>query len=654
MAKVILGAWLDKLIDNRRGKKQSIEETFPQLQDFESGNRIKAFVGWDGFFLFDDNVPIIDMMRAYVQKVQEESCGYCTPCRVGTKIVADKLRDIANGLGRTEDMETIRRLAYVIRDSSMCELGHTSMNALLKIMELLPEKFKKAIEERRPVQRGAYHAIATAPCIEACPAHLDIPSYIDAIRGGNYYESLAIIARRNPLAGICGRVCVRPCEFVCRRSELDDPISIKYLKRFVNDQILSYAAARSKQAEAVPVISNKKVAVIGAGPCGLTAAFYLKQKGHQVEVFEELAEPGGMSAIGIPDYRLPREVIRAEVRRMAETGVIFKYEKRIGRDITLENLRSQNDVVLVAIGAHGSKNIGMAGEDDKPDGYIPGVKFLRDLNTLHPIGEFVPPEGSHLVVVGGGNVAMDCARSAKRLGYAKVSLVYRRTEKEMPADAEEIHDAKQEAIEFNFLTHPIGLEIKEGKVTGLTCVRMELGPPDASGRCRPVEIKGSEFLLKCDIVIPAIGQVIDLSLFNEDCPVETTKWGTIVSDEETMMTCVDGIFAGGDCVSGPKALIDAMSQGLHVAHCIDQYLSGKKMSVPENERMFRLIKAIDLPESQVNRVGKKERCQLKSRPVEERVADFEEIECGYKPREAIREAERCLRCYRIAMFVTEK
>jgi formate dehydrogenase beta subunit len=224
----------------------------------------------------------------------------------------------------------------------------------------------------------------------------------------------------------------------------------------------------------------------------------------------------------------------------------------------------------------------------------------------------------------------------------------------MPADAEEIHDAKQEGIEFNFLTHPKVLEIKNGKVTGLTCVRMELGKPDASSRRRPVEIKGSEFLLTCDIVIPAIGQVTDLSLFNEDSPVETTKWGTIVADEESMMTCVDGVFAGGDCVSGPKALIDAMSQGLHVAHCIDQYLHGEKMNMPENERMFRLLNTMDLPKSPVTRVGKKERCPLEARPVEERVEDFEEIECGYKPKEAIREAERCLRCYRMAMFVTEK
>ncbi|MGA1845149.1 MAG: FAD-dependent oxidoreductase [bacterium] len=654
MAKVILGAWQDTVIDNRNTQKRSIEDAFPQVEHFDDENRIKAFVGWDGFFIFDPDVPVVDMMRAYVEKVQEESCGYCTPCRIGTKIVADRLRDIANGLGREEDLATIRRLAAVTRDASMCELGHTSMTALLKLMELMPEAFEQPVRERRPVKRGVYHAMVTAPCIEECPAHLDIPSYIDAIRSGNYFESLAIIALRNPLPGICGRVCVRPCEFACRRGELDEPVSIKYLKRFVKDQVYSYATARSKPAKEIPVTSTKRVAVIGAGPCGLTASFYLRQKGYAVEVLEALNEPGGMSAIGIPDYRLPREVIAGEVRRMEEIGVRFTYGVRIGRDKTLEQLRDEYDAVLISIGAHGSRRIGMAGEEKEPAGYMPGIEFLKDLNTLHPTGEFTPPEGSHVAVIGGGNVAMDCARSAKRLGYPKVSILYRRTEQEMPADEEEIRDARHEGIEFHFLTHPKRIETKEGKVTGLICVRMELGEPDASGRRKPVQIEGSDFLLPCDIVIPAIGQETDFSLFSKDSPIERTKWGTVVTDEETMMTAQDGVFAAGDCVSGPKALIDAMAQGLYVAHCIAQYLRGERMTMPEHERMFRLLKAMNLPKSPVNRVGRKPRSQIEARPVEERIADFDEIECGYSPEEAIREAERCLRCYRVALFVTEK
>ena len=654
MAKVIIGYWQYKLTDNRNVPKRLIKDAFPQIDEFEEGNRLRAFVGWDGLFIFDREAPVVDMLRAYVQKVQEESCGYCTPCRVGTKIVAERLAAIADGLGRERDIEDIKRLAGVIRDSSMCELGHTSMNALLKAMDVLADAFTTAVRERRPVPRGAYHAIATAPCIEACPAHLDIPSYVDAIRGGNYFESLAIIARRNPLAGVCGRVCVRPCEFVCRRAELDDPISIKYLKRFVNDQILSYAMTRSTPAEPAPLTSNKKGAIIGAGPCGMTAAFFLRRKGHAVEVFEELKEPGGMSAVGIPDYRLPREIVRVEVERIAETGVKFLYGVRIGKDKTLKQLRSEFDAVLITIGAHGSKNVGMEGEETKPSGLISGVTFLRDLNLLYPSGKFTPPAGETVAVIGGGNVAMDCARSARRLGYKKVIVIYRRTEKEMPADNEEIRDAKHEGIEFHFLTHPIRLEIKDEKVAGLTCIRMELGAPDSSGRRRPLEVKGSEFFMPCDIVIPAIGQATDLSPLSEDFPIKTTRWGTIEVDEATLMTSQRGIFSGGDCVTGPKALIDAMGQGIHAAHSIDQYLRGEKMGFPESEQIFRMLKSMNLPQSPVNRVGKKPRCHIEMRSPDERVADFNEIECGYLPEEAMHEAERCLRCYRIAMFVTEE
>lgn len=654
MAKVIIGCWQDDLIDNRNTPKRLIEDGYPGLDEFEKDNRLRAFIGWDGFFIFDREAPVVDMFRAYVQKVQEESCGYCTPCRIGTKIVADKLAAIADGFGREQDLAEIRKLAQVIRDSSLCELGHTSMNALLKALQIMPEVFEQAVRERQPVPRGAYHSLATAPCIEACPAHLDIPSYVDAIRSGNYFESLAIIGRKNPLAGVCGRVCVRPCEFVCRREELDEPISIKYLKRFVNDQIFSYATTRLKSVEPTPLLSDRKIAVVGAGPCGLTAAFFLRRKGYGVDVYEELREPGGMSAVGIPDYRLPREIISTEVNRIAAEGVEFHYGVRIGKDVTLKQLRSEHDAVLIAIGAHGSKTVGMEGEETKPGGLVAGVTFLRDLNLLHPRGEFAPPEGKHVVVVGGGNVAMDCARSARRLGYPRVSVVYRRTEKEMPADNEEIRDAKLEGIEFHFLTHPIRLETAAEKVTGVTCIRMELGEPDASGRRRPVEVKGSEFLLACDIVIPAIGQATDLSLIGGDMPIKTTKWGTLEVDEDTLMSSRAGIFSGGDCVTGPKALIDAMGQGIHAAHSIDLYLRGEQMGPPESEKIFRMLKAMDLPQSPVNRVGNKPRRHLEPRPAEERVADFNEIEGGYMPKEAIREAERCLRCYRIAMFVTEE
>lgn len=657
MTGIYLGCWQDEVIDNRRGEARPAEpRQFSLPEEFEKDENIAGFVGWDGFFIRDENVPILEMIASYMEKAQEESCGFCTPCRVGTRIVADKLRALGDGRGRPEDLAHVRGLAHAVRAGSLCELGHTSMTALLKLMEMMPELFEEAARGALREERGRYRyrAIATAPCIEACPAHLDIPRYVDAIRGGNYYDSLSIIGQRNPLAGVCGRVCVRPCEFTCRRAELDDPVSIKHLKRFVNDQILSYAAERSRDIEPAPVTHKEKVCVIGAGPCGLTAAFYLRQNGYAVDIIEELEEPGGMSAVGIPDYRLPRNVIGAEIRRIVGTGVGFRYGIRVGRDVSLTELREQYDAILVGIGAHLSRSLGILPEGEAPEGYITGVKFLRDLNLLHHKSEFERPRGDRVVVVGGGNVAMDCARSARRLGFTDVRIVYRRTEKEMPADEEEIEAAKEENIAFDLLTNPIGVKSEEGRVTGLTCVRMELGEPDASGRRRPVVIEGSEFLFECDVVIPAIGQAPDLSLLDMENPLETTRWNTIVVDEDTLMTSMEGVFAGGDCVSGPAALIDAMGHGLHAAHCIDQYLRGDRLSMPENERMFRMLASMNLPKPVMNRVGMKPRRHLDLRPVDERIGDFEEVESGYRPQEAIREAERCLRCYRIAMFVSER
>lgn len=654
MAKVIIGSWQNRVTDNRNISSDLIEESFAAADKLLKHDRLNAFVGWDGFFIFDPDAPVVDMMRAYVQKVQDESCGYCTPCRVGTKIVADRLTAIADGVGTFRDLEEIRKTAVVIRDTSMCELGHSSMNALLQALDLVPEPFEKAIRERKPVEKGVYHAIATAPCIEACPAHLDVPRYIDAIRGGNYQESLEIISRRNPLAGICGRVCVHPCESVCRRGELDEPLLIKSLKRFASDQVYTKAVPKIDSIVPLPLTSNKRVAVIGAGPAGVTAAFFLRRRGYGVKVFEALDEAGGMSAVGIPDYRLPREIITKEVKLIEAEGVEFQYGVRIGRDVSLKKLRDDYDAVLIAIGAHGSKSVGMQDEELEPTGLVAGVTFLRDMNILYPQGRFVPPSGRRVVVIGGGNVAMDCARSAIRLGYDQVSVVYRRTEKEMPADHEEIHDAKLEDVKFHFLTHPIKLEIADGRVTGLKCIRMALGEPDSSGRRRPIEVEGSEFILACDVVIPAIGQATDFSLFGEDFPVKATKWGTVATDDDTLMSSQDGVFSAGDCVSGPKALIDAMGQGIHAADSIDRYLCGKKMGLPEDEIMYRLIKAMNLPTTPVDIPGNESRCVLPQRAIEERVKDFDEIESFLNPEEAIHEAERCIRCYRIAMFATEE
>lgn len=652
MSSILVGVWGDRSTDSRHdGKESTSFDILKQIGTYEPGNRVKAVLGWNGFFLFDTDVDLIDMARAYLDVVQSESCGKCVPCRLGTRVAADILTRIGEGKGIEDDLDTLRRVGEVIKAGSMCELGHTSMNAVLALMDHFGEDFHQAVIEGKHRRRGKYHKKVTAPCIEACPERLDIPRYIEFIKSARYTESLSVIHERNPLSSVCGRVCVRFCEFACRRAKLDDPVNIKHLKRFVSD--VEMDAAVKKYDPVVHIRPGASpIAIVGAGPAGMTAAYHLLLKGYPVEIFEALNEPGGMAAMGIPDYRLPREVLRAEFQTIQRMGVKIHYGKALGRDITLDGLKALGfQAVFLAIGAQKGTTLGIEGEEQSPEGYFPGIDFLRRVNLNEPI-----QAGKVAVVVGGGNVAMDCSRSALRLGVGKVHLVYRRTRDEMPADKEEIHDAVEEGVEFHFQSNPIRFLTEEGRIVGLECVRMGLGDPDASGRRRPVPIQGSEFVIRCDTVIPAIGQKVDASCLQGACCPELTRWDTVKSDSDTLQTSQEGIFAGGDCVTGPATLIEAMAAGFRVSNSIDQYLREGKVALTEDERMskvFRRVSAID--EDRVDRLGSGfSRIKVPMRSVEDRVDDFDEVEMGLSPEDALLEANRCLRCYRILLVATEK
>ncbi|MHC1743792.1 MAG: FAD-dependent oxidoreductase [Syntrophobacteraceae bacterium] len=649
---MLVGVWGDRVVDRRYGGGES--ESFGGLEqfgDYEPGNRVKAVLGWNGFFLFDEDVDLIDMARAYLDVVQGESCGKCVPCRMGTRVAADILTRIGDGKGVEEDLETLRRVGEVVKAGSMCELGHTSMNAVLALLDHFEGEFRQAIVDGKHRRRGSYHTKVTAPCIEACPERLDIPRYIEYIKSARYTESLSVIHERNPLSSVCGRVCVRFCEFACRRAKLDDPVNIKHLKRFVSDVEMDAAVKRYD-----PVVTIKpgapKIAVVGAGPAGMTAAYHLLLKGYPVEIYEALHEPGGMAAMGIPDYRLPREVLRAEFETLQRMGVTIHYGSALGRDFTLESLKARGfGAIFLAIGAQKGTIMGVEGEDRDPAGYFPGIDFLRRVNLNESIGV-----GNVAVVVGGGNVAMDCSRSALRLGVKKVHLVYRRTREEMPADHEEIHDAMEEGVEFHFLSNPVRLLIEDDRIVGVECIRMGLGEPDASGRRRPVPVEGSGFVIECDTVIPAIGQKVDASCLQGACCPELTRWDTVKCDTDTLQTSQESIFAGGDCVTGPATLIEAMAAGFRVSNSVDQYLREGSVALTEDERMskvFRTVAAID--EDRVDRLGAGlRRIKMPMRSVEDRVDDFDEVEMGLSPEDALLEADRCLRCYRILLVAAEK
>ena len=651
MNDVVFSSWRDQIIDNRgKAPGEFLEPkgvNIPADYDKEAG--IKGFMGWDGLVIRDPGVSVVDMVRAYLEAVQGESCGKCVPCRVGTKVMLDVMNRVADGRGKMADLDTLKRLGAFIRGGSKCTVGQTGTKPVLDAIEYFRGDFEEVIKGKKKVARGTYKVKLTAPCMSACPSHLDIPTYIEYIKEGKLEESLAVIREATCLPGTLGRVCIRPCEENCRRANIDEPLSIKYLKRFVADYELE--KRHTPAISPAPEKKEDKVAVIGAGPAGLSCAYYLALKGYLVTVFERFPESGGMAAWGIPDYRLPRDILRREVEIIRSMGVEIRYGIQVGKDITLEEMFQQGyKALFIGVGAQGSTSMRVEGEDEGYEGFIHGVKYLLDVN----MGKDPYPEGKRVVVVGGGNVAIDCVRSSFRVGKKDVNLFYRRSRKEMPADDVEIHDAEEEEIQFHYLCVPTKIIAKEGKVVGVECIRMELGEPDESGRRRPVPIPGSEFYVDTDIVIPAIGQAVDLSFMEEKDGIETTKWGTISINEDTLETSREGVFSAGDCVTGPDVLVRAAGNGKRAADKIDQYLSGLRVTPTEDERLENLMASIKVYDSQeeIGIIGGRERKQLEMLPPKERKWTFDEVEKGFSVPDAMKEADRCLRCYRLGLVAT--
>ena len=650
MHDVIFSSWAGTIIDHRDGSDDSTKDA-KALKDIRIPERlnqaepIKAFMGWDGFVLRSEDVHVVDLCRAYMEAVRNQSCGQCIPCQTGTGVMLKTLEAICDGKGTPADIAYLRDVAETVHSTAKCGIGKTGPLPILQALTHFPEQFAELVNAKKAITRGRYHANVTAPCMEACPIHLDIPRYIECIKEGRFQDSLDIIRTRLPLPGIVGRVCVRPCEENCRRANLDEPVSIKYLKRFVADQEL--AKLKDPAYEIAPSLKTGRVAIVGAGPAGVTCAYHLAAKGRAVTIYEHLSEPGGMSAVGIPDYRLPRSVLRREVQHIEKMGVTIQYNTTVGKDITLSELEKDFDAVFIGIGAQDSTSMRVEGEDKGYKGFIPGVKFLLDINE----GRDPYPEGRKVVVIGGGNVAIDCVRSAFRIKKEDVHLVYRRTRKEMPADEVEIRDAEEEKVQFNFLTTPVRVIAENDRVVGLACIRMKLGAPDKSGRRRPVPIEGSEFTFDCDTVVPAIGQRVDLTLLEGVEGVETTAWKTIIVDDVTKQTSRPKLFSAGDCETGPGALITACAGGRKAAQSIDRLINGQALEYTREDCFHRLYKDVKVydREEVLGGIGMSKRKHLEMLPPETRKTSFDEVEKGFSTPEAIAEARRCLRCYRVAL-----
>ncbi|MBW2056786.1 MAG: FAD-dependent oxidoreductase [Deltaproteobacteria bacterium] len=647
MGDIVFSSWHGRVIDNRGKPPEEFEEVtgLDLPLDYDGELRIKALMGWDGLAIRDPDVNVVDMCRVYMEAVQKESCGKCVPCRVGTQVILTALKRIADGRGTRADLEEIESLGRIVQESAKCQIGQTGTVALLHCLRYYRDDFLDLIENNKKAPSGTYRTKTVAPCSNACPAHLDIPTYVEYVRENRFEESLDVIRKMTCFPGTLGRVCIRPCESSCRRANLDEPISIKYLKRFVADWELE--RRHTPPIEKPDTTRDDPVAVVGAGPAGLSCAYYLAQQGYPVTVFERFGAPGGMAAWGIPDYRLPREILNREVELVQAMGVEILYNTEVGKDITLKEIAQKYKAIFLGVGAQGNTSMRVEGEDAGYQGFIPGVKYLLEINQ----GKDPYPEGKKVVVVGGGNVAIDCVRSSLRIGKTDVNLVYRRSRKEMPADEVEIRDAEEEEVKFHFLCNPVKVVAKDNKVVGVECIRMELGEPDESGRRRPIPIPGSEFFIDCDIVIPAIGQAVDLGFLEGMKEIETTRWKTLVVNPKTFETTRKGIFSAGDCVTGPDVLVRAAGNGKRAADKIDKYLRGMPVEPSEEERLEDLMAAIGVydKEEMIGAVGGQERKRLRMLEPEQRRQTFEEVEKGFPVPVAKEEAERCLRCYRVSL-----
>jgi len=595
--------------------------------DYDTIKNLGAIMGSGGLIVMNEDKCAVDIARFFMDFCQEESCGKCTPCREGTKRMLEVLTNICEGKGEERDVELLEEIGETIKDASLCGLGQTAPNPVLATLRYFRDEYIEHIRDKK-CRAGVCAELVYAPCSNICPASVNVSAYLAYTKEGNFVQALKTHLKNNPFPAVCGRVCPHQCEAKCRRNDLDSAVSIRSVKRFMADSIDDYLKCFPKKQNS----NGIKVAVIGSGPSGLSNAYFLSMLGYEVTVFESEAKAGGMLTYAIPSYRLPKNIVEKEIQALSQYGVKIKTNTKIGKDITIDELRKQGfKAFYIAVGTGDSIMPAIEGIDGN-NRVMSGLNFLYKINNNEEISV-----GQEVVVIGGGNTAIDAARTAKRMG-ADVTIVYRRTREEMPAELEEINEAENEGIKIQFLQNIKSIKTDSNNKLAVEFVNMRLGEFDKSGRRRPVEIETSLFVREIDLLILAIGQKPSLcNLFDKET-IKFNRNGTIFCHSHKGETMSEDIFAGGDVVTGPSTVVEAIGQAQRAVEAIDKYLTGGRKEYPWN-----VMDAIEVKFDPEEEPVDYERAKNILVPVEKRDS-YTEVEKTWDRKTAGKEADRCLRC----------
>jgi NADH-quinone oxidoreductase subunit F len=602
--------------------------------DYDTIQRIGAIMGSGGLVVLDENNCMVEIARFFLSFTQSESCGKCAPCRLGTTQLLEILTRITRGEGQISDIQTIKELGATITESSLCGLGQACAKPVLSTLKYFVKEYEDHIMEHR-CSGATCDSMVISACQHACPAGIDVPNYVAAVALGKYEQAVKIIRERNPFPAVCGRICIHPCEFKCRRGELDEPVAIRSIKRFASDW---YFENIGSSRDPFPVTKAQRAAVVGAGPAGLTCAYFLAKMGYKVTVFESQPIAGGMLGIAVPEFRLPRKVVEDEIKYIENCGVEIRYNSPIDAGHTFTDLLNEGyEAVFLAAGAQASKQIGIPGEDQDLEGLYYGLHFLNDIKK----GQDMRLK-NRAVVIGGGNVAIDVARTALRAGAQHVQIFCLEPRDEMPAWEKEVEEALDEGIVINPEWSPKQILYQDGKVTGMEFIRC-VCVFDDEGCFNPECDEEITQLVEAEDVLISIGQAQDMSFLSEDSQLERALWGALVVDENTLSTNIPGVFAGGDFTTGPTFVIRAIASGRRAAIAIDKYLLGESgpVEIPDMKTAMHEDTGLALDEETDQELP---RIRTALEKAEIRVNDFREVEQGFSVKEAISESKRCLRC----------